>query len=815
MAPGAVIGGKYTVDSVLGTGSTGVVLKAIPIGSTMPVAVRLLDAQVMASPVFMERFFREAEVASQVLGEHLGAVLDAGLTAHGEAFLVTEFLEGEDVRSILARWGRFSPAHAVGYILNACAGLSVLHDARIVHKGLQPSSLFIVEAAGAAPLLKVTDFVSCKVDPTPIDDEMVYRAPEQLGARKSADARADIWALGAMLFEFLTGELPFDPSLAGVVAGGAAHAGRKTARSLLPTLPPAIDAIIDRCLAPDPEDRFGTVEELASALSKLRLESGAAIGPGAARQKAPSIGEVGELASLIMPERRATLRRAAESAPAAPVPPARALRTPAAMRPNDGVMRDLNFADAGSSLQLRTVPPKASAPNATSAFGTPLPTPAVRPPSGSRPDMRPPSGSRPDVRPPSGSRPDGAQMDAPSPRWAGLRARLQSNAKLLMFGGAGAASFVLLGALFVLVLLPRWVASSLRDTASGAGMVVTYESASFRMSGVSLTNVDATFPSLPGTTLHANDARSSFSGAEVVLSDVELVSQSPPEELVRFVRSAEALLPKGFRADDVHVVYTYARGVVLEGSGATVARGTEGSGTLDLRMPEANLKTNVGSIGAFAVDAKHDENQATLHVTPIGGAHPGAALDVTWTGPVTHVIAHAPRGVYALPAKPLGIGTADELDMACELDATWNEYGDAKGAGKVSLFGLTLGPVPQDLEWEFTLSGKSRALTMDNVRARLGPFSARIRGQWASSERRDAVFSFSTQAVPCADVARARAKQGDVPSLLASVVEFAGVAKLNGKASVAGAITISLDVPVGVKASLVENDTCGLAIFER
>ena len=807
LGPGAVIGGKYTVVAVQATDRAGILLKAMQNGSVLPVHVRVLAPDAKANPAFSERFLREAEVVSQVHAVHLAAVLGTGRTEDGDPFLVTELLEGEDLRDILARWGRFSPEQSVGYLLDACAGVSALHDARLTHKRLQPSCLLVMQAAGQTPVLKVTDLVACAPALPPTEEELAYRAPEQLGGRKTADARSDIWALGVLLFEFLTGRHPFvpDPATAGLGPGV-----RVRARELLPTLPAMVDSIIDRCLAPDPEERFVTIHELIAALSTLRLGSSA--GAGAGRQRAPSVGEVGELASVIMPERRATLGRFQDSAPAGtPVPapaPARAIGTPGAMRPMDGAMRDLQFAGGGGPVDLSSVAPRAAAPDPG--------TPAVRPPSASRPELRTPLGSRPDL---GGMGEVASDVPAPVPSTPRSSPRIpstpRSRSRALMIGGGGAAGLLLLGALLLFVVLPRMVASSLRDSASSAGITITYESVSFRPSGVLLTGVDATFSSLPGTTLHAAALRSSFSGADVVLSEVELVSQSAPDELVHFVRSADPLLPRALRADDVHAIYTYARGVTFEGSGASLARAADGAHALELKAPEVNIKTDVGTIGPFAVETGHDDTQLTVHFAPTAGGHPGANVDVTWTGAVTHVVAHAPRGVYAVPAKGLGINAEDELDVAADLDVTWNEYGDTKGAGKLSVFGVPLGRVAQELEWEFTLSGPSRAMEMANVRARIGPFSGRIHGKWALTDRREVVFSFSTQPVPCTDIARAKAQQGDVPALLASLAEFGGVAKVRGNASAAGAVTVSLDTPASLKTSLVENDTCGLSIFAR
>jgi hypothetical protein len=385
--------------------------------------------------------------------------------------------------------------------------------------------------------------------------------------------------------------------------------------------------------------------------------------------------------------------------------------------------------------------------------------------------------------------------------------------KLLKVVGGVIGAVAVLGGVFFGVVLPRMVASSLHDTASGAGVVIAYESPSFHTSGVELSGFEATFPALPGTTLKARRVHSSFSGSDVVIEGGELVSQSAPDEIIRAVRAAESQLPKGLRLDDLKVSYAYAPDLVLEGSGGSVSA-TDGS-RLELKLPDASLKTSAGSLGPFTVDAKHDDNQATLHIAPAAGAHLGASFDITWAGSGAKVSAHAPRGTYPVPVKSLGIAQDDSLDLAADLDATANEFGDVTGTGKLSVYGVLIGAQPHELTWEFTLTGKPSSLTAQSTRARIGPFSGQIRGQWAAIDRKSAIFSFHTDQVPCADVARAKAKQGNVPALLADVADYTGVATVTGNASAAGAITLLLDTPPKVKSSVTENDTCGLAIFPK
>ncbi len=217
--PGDVIADRYRVERVIGAGGMGAVVAAKHIALGDDVALKFLHPQLLEDASFIARFVREARVTARIKDEHVVRVFDVGTTAQNIPFLAMELLDGEDLGSIAAR-GPMPVELAVDCFLQACLGLLRAHKAGVVHRDVKPSNLWLTRKADGAPLVKVLDFgISKGADGTEGDHRLTdtqsvfgspsYMSPEQVRSARNVDARTDVWALGVVLFELLTGGLPF------------------------------------------------------------------------------------------------------------------------------------------------------------------------------------------------------------------------------------------------------------------------------------------------------------------------------------------------------------------------------------------------------------------------------------------------------------------------------------------------------------------------------------------------------------------------------------------------------------------------------
>ena len=295
LEPGSRLAGKYVIDAEIGGGAMGVVFSAMHEELRQRVAIKVLRH---AGAVAAERMMREARATVVLHSEHIVRVMDVG--HHGEhVFLVMEQLEGEDLATTLRNRGPLPREEAVDYVLQACAGVAEAHARGVIHRDLKPSNLFLTRRSDGSPLVKVLDFGISKVTsgpdaeasltgPAEVIGSPMYMAPEQIRATKDVDHRTDIWALGVILFRLLTGKAPF--------AGGGTIASTMAAvleddpttlRGIVPDVPRALEAVTDRCLAKDPEDRFASVADLAAALAPFGSDDGRAAVVRLVRDRVP------------------------------------------------------------------------------------------------------------------------------------------------------------------------------------------------------------------------------------------------------------------------------------------------------------------------------------------------------------------------------------------------------------------------------------------------------------------------------------------------------------------------------------------------
>lgn len=283
---GDILAGKYRVERVIGSGGMGVVVQATHLKLKDRVALKFLRSPFASDAETLSRFEREAAIAARIKSPHVARVLDVGTLESGSPYTVMEFLEGESLDSILKARGVLDIETAVDWLLQACEALASAHAAGVVHRDIKPSNLFVTRGPDDSPLIKILDFGISK--PSWVSEASVlthsersmgtplYMSPEQMRSAKDVDARADIWSLGAVAYEIVTGSLPFMadnlPILCSLVLDASQRA--PDPRTLRPDLPEAVSRAIVRCLEKSPEDRFQSVAELAAELAPYAGPSG-------------------------------------------------------------------------------------------------------------------------------------------------------------------------------------------------------------------------------------------------------------------------------------------------------------------------------------------------------------------------------------------------------------------------------------------------------------------------------------------------------------------------------------------------------------
>jgi eukaryotic-like serine/threonine-protein kinase len=274
LGPGKFLG-RYEITRLIGRGGMGSVYEAVHRDLGKRVAIKTLLPSLAASPEARGRFLREGQAASRIRHPHVVDVTD--VVAEGPtSYLVMEYLEGEDLSSLVERQGALALEETADVLLPVIAAIAAAHELGVIHRDLKPENIFLARTALGGLCPKVVDFGISKVigDPTAIAltatsavfGTMFYLPPEQLGGSREADERGDQYALATILYECVTGHRAFEGTSIYGVLKSVAEGVYPPARSWRPDLPPRLEWAIDRAMRLNPAARFSSVRALGAAL---------------------------------------------------------------------------------------------------------------------------------------------------------------------------------------------------------------------------------------------------------------------------------------------------------------------------------------------------------------------------------------------------------------------------------------------------------------------------------------------------------------------------------------------------------------------
>ncbi|MGH7438078.1 MAG: serine/threonine-protein kinase, partial [Polyangiaceae bacterium] len=306
-ASGDVLGGKYTLEARLGAGGMGEVWRARHTDLGREVAIKILKAEHLSDRNLVARFLREARAANIVRHTHVVDVLDVGEDAAGVPFLVQELLEGEDLGAHLAARGHGLPFDAATRILMPIIeAIAYAHGRGVVHRDIKPENVFLARSGGAV-VPKLLDFGishlavegAARMTATGVSlGTPAYMAPEQIKGAREVDTRSDVWALGVLMHETLSGHLPFKGDTVGELFVQIATEDPTPLQVAAPHLPTAVCRIVARCLKRAPADRYQDARTLLFDLEAVAAESRPARAQMALANTVPPVPAVAPLEIL-------------------------------------------------------------------------------------------------------------------------------------------------------------------------------------------------------------------------------------------------------------------------------------------------------------------------------------------------------------------------------------------------------------------------------------------------------------------------------------------------------------------------------------
>jgi eukaryotic-like serine/threonine-protein kinase len=278
---GQLVAAQYRVQRIVGVGGMGFVYEAIREQTGERVAIKCLLRSLASEPDCVTRFLREARSTASIASPHVVRVFEAGQDANLPPYFVMEFLDGQDLGAILEDSGPMPVEAAVAAVIQACLGVGDAHALGLVHRDLKPSNLILTKSG-----IKVVDFGISKVllegnhggerltQTTSVFGSPAYMSPEQVRSAKHVDGRTDVWALGVVLYELLSGRAPFAGDNSGAVLAAIIADETPQLRGYAPHVPEALERVVHACLVKDRARRIRSVAELAQRLAPFAPEQG-------------------------------------------------------------------------------------------------------------------------------------------------------------------------------------------------------------------------------------------------------------------------------------------------------------------------------------------------------------------------------------------------------------------------------------------------------------------------------------------------------------------------------------------------------------
>jgi eukaryotic-like serine/threonine-protein kinase len=276
--------GQYQLVRKLGEGGMGEVYLAEHALLKRPCALKLIKAETGADPIILARFEREVQSAARLAHPNTIAIYDYGHTDDGTFYYVMEYLQGLSLSDLVRAAGPLPPGRVIYLFRQVCAGLAEAHGLGLVHRDLKPANVFVAVRGGESDVAKVLDFGLVKLTKDPgvaaltsdltVSGTPLYMAPEQAVGDRSLDARADIYALGAMMYYALTGQPPFTGETAFAIMMAHSRDPVVPPSQVRPGVPADLESVILRCLAKKADERYPDVKALGVALANCAAAAG-------------------------------------------------------------------------------------------------------------------------------------------------------------------------------------------------------------------------------------------------------------------------------------------------------------------------------------------------------------------------------------------------------------------------------------------------------------------------------------------------------------------------------------------------------------